>query len=82
MDKFSPKGAVSIPLFPGPFEQETLASTQELSHSRTKDLRLSELKIPKIAHENLGSLQKSPFATLQSHRINELTNMIRKYLFL
>jgi len=77
MDKFSPKGVVSIPLFPKPFEEETLLSTQEKSRPRAQSLGFSDLKIPEIAHQNHGSLQKSPFAALQNHRINELTNLIQ-----
>jgi len=78
MDKMSPKATVSIPLFPKPFEEENLPSTQGKGRPRAQSLGLSDLKIPEIAYQNHESLQRSSFAVLQNHRINELTNLIQR----
>jgi len=79
VDKFSPRGGISIPLFPKQHEQEFSALAEARSHSITKNLCLPELKIHQIDQE---STQRSPFTSLVNSRLNELTNIMRKYPFL
>jgi len=73
VDKFSPRGGISIPLFPKQHEQEFSALAEARSHSITKNLCLPELKIHQIDQE---STQRSPFTSLVNSRLNELTNIM------
>ncbi len=77
MDKFSPRGEISIPLFPKQHEQEFPALTEARSHQITKSLFLPELRIHQM---DQPSIQRSPFASLINYKMNELPNIMREFL--
>jgi hypothetical protein len=80
MNKFSPRGEISIPLFPKQHEQEFSAMPGARSHSSTKNLGLPELKIHHIDQEYT---QRSPFASLLNYNANELPHIMSKnWIFL